>query len=80
MSLCGEVERRVALVVCQVVVDEGDVLQHLQHLDHPVAAQVARGRLQKNRTEGGMLSEMWVVANCGQGMHQYTKCGSANQN
>ena len=45
-GLGGEVERRVSLVVRQVVVDEGDVLQHLQHLDHPVAAEVARGRLE----------------------------------
>ena len=55
-------ERRVALVVGQVVVDERDLLQHLQHLDHPVAAQVARRSLKKQIKKRGMFSDKLVVS------------------
>ncbi len=49
-GLRGEVEGRVALEVGRVVVDEGEVLQQLQHLDHAVAAKVAHRSLERRQS------------------------------
>ena len=55
-GLRGEVQRRVALIVRQVVVDERHLLEQLQHLHHAVAAQVRDRCLQGRKEENGIIS------------------------
>ena len=47
-GLRREVQRRVALGVGRVEVDVGDVLEELEHLDHPVPAEERDRSLQRN--------------------------------
>ena len=47
-GLRREVQRRVALGVGRVEVDVGDVLEELEHLDHPVSAEERDRSLQRN--------------------------------
>ena len=63
-GLGGEVERRVALVVRQVVVDERHLLQQQQHLHHPVAAQVRHRRLQRRNGFYRVTIVLWTMFCC----------------
>ena len=54
-----KVERGVALVVGTVVVNVGDVLKELQHLDLAVATQMAHGGLKSRKEKKRGWVRLW---------------------